>query len=140
MMTEKVRSASCLCVMKRKTVNRNPLRVKIFLLLLLQVCRWYVDKVHATTRNRKSLCASKGKNGTAAAALWRMCFALSPRFVMRHEEQDFADAAETIFQRGEGEEGQLGATLQRQNGQQPPAPRGTVWVCLQRHGDGVSCF
>lgn len=47
-----------LCVMKRKRCTESLPELKYF-----YYCSWYVDKVHATTTRRKSLCASKGRMG-----------------------------------------------------------------------------
>lgn len=41
---------------------------------------------------------------------------MSPVSALGHEEQHLADAAEAIFQRSEGQEGQLSSALQRKNG------------------------
>lgn len=53
-----------------------------------------------------------------------------------HEEQDLADAAEPVLQRGQSQEGQLGSAVQRQDGQQPPAPRRTVGTRLSGGREG----
>lgn len=87
---------------------------------------WGYNKEGATT-SMSVLCASKVRT-TGQLLLWRrMCVCayggqvvtafsrqvekMSPVPVVGHEEQHLADAAEAIFQRGEGQKWQLGSAF-----------------------------
>lgn len=54
----------------------------------------------------------------------------SPRPLAGDKDEHPADGDEAVFERGHGEDGELGPILQRKNSQEPPAPGGTAGTGL----------
>lgn len=70
--------------------------------------------VHLKRKNSRSTAAfGRGvcAGGCDGGLLHSSTESLSPVLAVGHEEQHLADATETIFQRGEGQERQLGSTF-----------------------------
>lgn len=55
----------------------------------------------------------------------------SPRPPPADEDEDPADGDEAVLEGGHGQDGELGSVLQREDGEQPPAPGRTTGTGLQ---------